>query len=89
MNRQYGRIEPWGAAITGVVLVGLPAVGWIYGGSLSWMDSVVALIGIAALVSAVESLLRRRRLTRALQTPQVRGRHAVCPRSGEPLMEDV
>ena len=89
MNRYDEKIERWGGAIMGTVLVALPVAGWIYRGSLSWMDSVVGLIGIAALVLAVEDFLRRRQLTRALQTPRSGGRHTVCPRSGEPLMEEA
>jgi hypothetical protein len=89
MNGYDKLIERWGAAIMGIILVALPLAGWLYRGSLSWMDSVVALIGIAALVLAVEDFLRRRQLARALQTPRAGGRHTVCPRSGEPLMEEA
>jgi hypothetical protein len=64
MNGYHERIERWVAVITGTVLIALPAAGWIYRASLSWMDSVVALIGIAALVLAVEDFLRRRHLGR-------------------------
>jgi hypothetical protein len=67
MNRYDGLIERWGGAFMGTVLVALPLAGWVYRGSLSWMDSVVGLIGIAALVLAAEDFLRRRALTRALQ----------------------
>jgi hypothetical protein len=89
MNRYDEKIERWGGAILGTVLVALPVAGWIHRGSLSWMDSVVGLIGIAALVLAVEDFLRRRHLARALQTPRAGGRHTVCPRSGEPLMKEA
>jgi hypothetical protein len=53
------------------------------------MDSVVALIGIAALVLAVEDFLRRRDLARVLKASLAGGRHTVCPRSGEPLPVDA
>ena len=89
MNKHYERVERWSTAITGAVLVALPVAGWIYRGSLSWMDSVVALIGMAALVLAVEDFRRRRHLARALKAPRVGGRHTVCPRSGELLMEEA
>lgn len=70
MNRHYQLIERWGGAIAGIVLVALPLAGWVYRGSLSWIDSVVALIGIAAVVLAVEDFVRRRRLARVAQMPQ-------------------
>ena len=89
MNRYDKLIERWGAPIMGIVLVFLPLAGWLYRGSLSWMDSIVALVGIAALALAVEDFVRRRQLARALQTPPSGGRHMVCPRSGEPLTEDA
>ena len=89
MNRYDELIERWGGAIMGAVLVSLPLAGWVYRGSLSWMDSIVALIGIAALVLAVEDFVRRRQLARALQAPRSGGRHTVCPRSGEPLTEEL
>lgn len=53
-------IERHGAVVTGTVLIGLPAASWLYRGTLSWMDVVVALIGIAAFASAVEDFARRR-----------------------------
>jgi ABC-type enterobactin transport system permease subunit len=70
MNRDEEFVEGWGAAITGTVLVALPLAGWAYRGTLSWMDIVVVLIGITALVFALEDFLRRRQLMRALQTPR-------------------
>ena len=82
MNRYDKLIERWGAPIMGTVLVSLPLAGWVYRGSLSWMDSIVALIGVAALVLAVEDFVRRRQLARALQTPRSGGRHTGCPRPG-------
>lgn len=82
-------IELWGAAIAGTVLVALPAAIWAFRGSLSWMDTIVALIGIASLVLAVEGFLRRRQRLRALRTARSRARHMVCPRSGELLVEDA
>ena len=50
MNRNHEPIERWTAAMAGSVLVAVPLAAWGYRGSLSWMDSIVALIGIAALV---------------------------------------
>jgi hypothetical protein len=47
-------IERHSAVVTGTVLIGLPAASWLYRGTLSWMDVVVALIGIAAFASAAE-----------------------------------
>ncbi|HXV12543.1 MAG TPA: hypothetical protein VD839_17210 [Burkholderiales bacterium] len=85
MNKHHSRIERWGGAAAGIVLVTLPLAGWSYRGSVSWMDIIVALAGIAALVLVVEDLLRRRHLARALKSPRSARRHAVCPRSGEPL----
>lgn len=70
MNRDEEFVEGRGAAITGTVLVALPLAGWAYRGTLTWMDIVVALIGITALVFAPEDFLRRRQLMRALQTPR-------------------
>jgi hypothetical protein len=85
MKRHHNRIERWGRAAAGIVLVTVPLAGWSYRGSVSWMDIVVALAGIAALALVVEDLLRRRHLARALESPPSRRRHTVCPRSGEPL----
>ena len=88
MNRYEKLIERYGAVFTGTALVGLPAGGWFYRGTLSWMDVIVALIGIAAVASAVEDFMRRRHLARSLRArPGPRGRHTVCPRSGEPRVE--
>jgi hypothetical protein len=89
MNKHHELIERWGAALMGTVLVALPVAGWIHRGSLGRMDIVVALIGMAALVLAVEDFRRRRHLARILKAPRAGGRHTVCPRSGEPLMGEV
>jgi hypothetical protein len=54
MNKHPSRIERWGGAAAGIVLVAVPLAGWAYGGSVSWMDIVVALTGIAALAVVVD-----------------------------------
>ena len=62
----YQHRERWAGAVTGAVLVAPALAGWFYRGSPSWMEMIVALIGVAALLLAVEDFLRRRQLRRAL-----------------------
>ncbi|MGH8631525.1 MAG: hypothetical protein ACREU7_12295 [Burkholderiales bacterium] len=50
--------EHWGAAIGGGVLAAVPAAAWLYRGSPSWMDVVVAVIGTAMLVATGSELAR-------------------------------
>lgn len=51
--------DHWGAAIAGSILLALPIVGAIYRGSFGWMEAVVAVIGVAGLVTAAEGFMRR------------------------------
>jgi|SRR5688572_97972 hypothetical protein len=72
MNNYHYWIERCAGAVTGAVLVAPALAGWVYRGPPSWMEIVVALIGIAALVLAVQDFLRRRQLRRSAANDQVR-----------------
>jgi hypothetical protein len=93
MSKYYERVESrnrnadhWGAAIVGSILFGLPIAGAFYRGTFGWMEIVVAVIGVASVVTAAEGFMRRR--PRPLsKAPRSTGRHTVDPRSGEPLPE--
>jgi hypothetical protein len=95
MQRYYERVESspnrvgsserWSAAVAGAVLVAVPASAWVFRGWLSWMEVVVAMVGIASMAVAVLGFVRRR--PRSLQAARPSRRHTVCPRSGEPLTE--
>ena len=52
MNKHYEPGESWHAAIAGSILFAVPIAGGFYRGWFGWMEVVVAVIGVAALVAA-------------------------------------
>jgi hypothetical protein len=85
--RRSRNADHWGAAIAGGILFALPTAGALYRGSFGWMDVVVAVIGVASLVSAAEGFMRSR--PQSFKAPRSTGRHTVYPRSAEPLLEEA
>lgn len=67
-KRRNRNADNWGAALAGGVLFALPVSAGLFRGSFGWMEVVVAVIGIASLVSAAEGFMRsrprQRRVTR-------------------------
>lgn len=58
MKKYYERTERWGALLAGTLLIILTTAAASYRGSFSWMDVIVAVMGIAALAVAANSFLR-------------------------------
>lgn len=56
--RNSRNADRWGAAIAGSILFALPVTGGFYRGSFGWIEVVVAVIGVAGLVSAADGLSR-------------------------------
>ena len=58
MKNHYERTDRWGAALAGMLLFTLPTAAAFYRGSLSPMDVIVGLMGVAALAVAADSFMR-------------------------------
>lgn len=78
--------DHWGAAVAGSILFALPVAGGFHRGSFGWIEVVVAVIGIAGLVTAAEALMHSRPRSSS-EASRSAGRHTACPRSGEFLRE--
>ena len=57
-SRSSRSADRLGAAMAGGILSALPMAGALYRGSFGWIDVVVAIIGIAGLAVAADSLAR-------------------------------
>jgi hypothetical protein len=61
MKKHDLHADRWGAVLAGIALLALPMSAALYRGAFSWLDVVVALMGIGALAAAADSFVRNAR----------------------------
>ncbi len=61
MKKYHLHADRRGAILAGIAIFALPMSAALYRGAFSWMDVVVALMGIGALAAAADSFVRNAR----------------------------